>query len=168
MAPLRCSQSVTCSPLGHVWAHSFYSNTKTLLSPDRTGSLYILHCHELVTFSKCQFQLRMHLIKQQKGSISFHVRSCCALCLTFWVTPREVGIQHFCYKLKYLGCLQEKHLRDHTWVRAVLADFSIEHCFYLKRRQTISSYSDVFGRHFLENKQSESVTSREATNSICC
>lgn len=53
-------------------------------------------------------------------------------------------------------------------LQAELATFFMEHHFYFKEQLTKYGFSDrEFGRHFLANKQSETVTLKKTTSNIC-
>ena len=56
-------------------------------------------------------------------------------------------------------------------LQAELAALSSEYHFYLKRttdRQGMIILTRMFGNHFHKNEQSEPVTSKKATDRICC
>lgn len=79
--------------------------------------------------------------------------------------PKALG-----YVQKYHGCLKKlKTLCD--WVAGWISCVFMERHFYLKRttdKQGTVILTWMFGKHVHKNEQREPVTSRKATDGICC
>lgn len=74
-------------------------------------------------------------------------------------------------QLKHISVhgLKELHFKLLFKLQAKLADFFHGPAFYLKEQQKIMVIQTwMFDSYFLENEQSEHVTSRKTTGNTCC